>query len=128
MSQLDAICKFNYNTVQGVCTSHSFLITRSQAKLLKIAIPSLFTPSTNRPGPAVKANILWDPPAVLTRKRSTALPPLDVSQPAPEKWRCGRPPKKRVIDTVLLLPEDADIVAQDLNESLPTLYPVRRHR
>ncbi len=33
MSQLDAIYKFNYNTGQGVCTSHSFHITRSQAKL-----------------------------------------------------------------------------------------------
>ncbi len=43
MSQLD------YNTDQGVCTSHSFPITRYQAKLQKIAIPSLFTPSTDRP-------------------------------------------------------------------------------
>ncbi len=46
MTQLDAICKFNYNTGQGICTSHSFPITRSQAKLQNIAIPSIFKPST----------------------------------------------------------------------------------
>ncbi len=128
MSQLDTISKFNYNTGQGVCTSHSFPITRSQAKLQKIAIPSLFTPSIDRPGPAIKAVILRNPPAVLTRKSSMALPPLDVSQLAPEKWRNGRPPKKRATDPVLPLPEAANIVAEDLNETLPTLYPVRRHR
>ncbi len=50
MTQLDAICKFNYNTGQGICTSHLFPITRSQAKMQKIAIPSLFKPSTDRPG------------------------------------------------------------------------------
>ncbi len=91
VSQLDAICMFNYNTGQGICTSHSFPITRSEAKILKIAIPSLFTPSTDRPGPAAKSRILRDPPAVLTRKRSTALPLLDVSQPAPDERRHGRP-------------------------------------
>ncbi len=50
----------------------------------KIAIPS-----TDRPGPAAKASVLRDPPAVLTRKRSTALPPLDVNQTAPDKRRRG---------------------------------------
>ncbi len=85
MTQLDAICKFNYNMGQGICTSHSFPITRSQSKMQKIAIPSLFKPSTDRPGPAAKASVLRDPPAVLTRKRSTALPPLDVSQTTPKK-------------------------------------------
>ncbi len=29
MTQSDAICKFNYNMGQGICTSHSFPITRS---------------------------------------------------------------------------------------------------
>ncbi len=66
--------------------SISFIsITRSHAKLQKIAIPSLFKPSTDRPGPAVKASILRDPLTMLTRKRSMALPPLDVSQKEPEK-------------------------------------------
>ncbi len=46
MTQLDSICKFNYNTGQSICTSHSFPITRSHAKLQKIVIPSLFKPST----------------------------------------------------------------------------------
>ncbi len=81
MSQLDVICKFNYNKGQGICTSHLFPIIRSQAKIQKIAIPSLFTPSTDRPGPAAKTSILQDPPAVLTKKRSMDLPPLDVVNP-----------------------------------------------
>ncbi len=69
MTQLDTICKFNYNTGQGICTSHSFLITGSQAKMQKIAIRSLFKASIDQPGPAAEASILRDPPAVLTRKR-----------------------------------------------------------
>ncbi len=32
MSYLDDICQFNYVTLQGVCTSHSFPLTISQAK------------------------------------------------------------------------------------------------
>ncbi len=58
ITQLDAICKFNYNTGQSICTSHSFPITRSQAKLQKIAIPSIFKPSIDRPGTTAKASIL----------------------------------------------------------------------
>ncbi len=58
MTQLDAICKFNYKTGQDICTSHSFPITRSQAKLQKIAIPSIFKPSTDRPSTTLKASIL----------------------------------------------------------------------
>ncbi len=128
MTQLDAICKFNYNMGQGVCTSHSFPIRRSQAKMQKIAIPSLFKPSTDRPDPAAKGSVLRDPPAVFTRKRSMTLPPLDVSQTAPEKRRCGRPPKKRAIEPMLTLPEATDIETEDLNDSLPTFYPVRHRR
>ncbi len=71
---------------------------KSHAKLQKIALPSLFKPSTGRLGTAAKASILRDPPAVLTRKRSTALPPPDISQNTPEKWKLGRPPKKRAIE------------------------------
>ncbi len=74
---------------QGICTSHSFPITRSHAKLQKIAIPGIFKPSTDRPGTTAKASVLRDPPAVLTRKRSTAMPPPDVSQNAPEKQKRG---------------------------------------
>ncbi len=113
---------------QGICTSPSCPITRSQPKMQKIAIPSLFTPSTDRTGPAAKASILQDPPAVLTRKRSMALPPLDVSQTAPDKRKHGQPPKKRAIEPMVTLPEARDIEAEDLNDYLPTLYPVRRRR
>ncbi len=48
MTQLDAICKFNYKMGQGICTSHSFPITRSEAKMQKIEIPSQFKASTDR--------------------------------------------------------------------------------
>ncbi len=51
----------------------------------KITIPNLLIPSTDRTGAAAKASILRDPPAVLTRKRSTALPPLDVCHTSPGK-------------------------------------------
>ncbi len=53
--------------------------------------------------------------------------PLDVSQ-TPDKNRRGRPPKKRAIETMVTLPEATDIEAEDLNDSLPTLYPVRLRR
>ncbi len=127
MTQLDAICNFNYNTGQGICTSHSFPITRSQAKLQKIAIPNIFKPSTDRPGTSGKASILQDPPAVLTRKRSMAFPPLDVSQNALEKQKHGQLPKKRAIEPIVTLPEATDVEAEDQNDSLPTLYRQRPH-
>ncbi len=111
---------------EGICTSHSFPITRSQAKLQKIR--SLFKPSIDRPGPAAKASVLRDPPAVLTRKISTTLLPLDVSQNTPEKGRSERPPKKRAIEPMATLPKATDIEAEDRNDSLPTFYPVRCRR
>ncbi len=33
MSHLDDICQFNYDTLQGFCTSHLLPLMRSQAKL-----------------------------------------------------------------------------------------------
>ncbi len=128
MSQLDDVYKFNYNMCQGICTSHSFPITRSQSKTQKIAIPSLFTLSTDRPRPAAKASILRDPLALLTRKRSTALPLLDVSQPMPKKLKHGCPPKKRATEYIAELLFPVDVVGENLNDSLPTLYRVRRRR
>ncbi len=115
MSQLDAICQFNYDTYQGICTSHSFPVTRSQAKLQKIVIPSLLKTDTASKGPSAKASILQDPPAVMARKRSTALPPLDVSQSAPEKSRRGRPPTKRAIVPIAHIQELNKVVADDHN-------------
>ncbi len=75
----------NHSALKRIYCSHSFPITRSQAKLQKIAIPSIFKPSTDRPGTTAKVSVPHGPPAVLTRKSSAALPPLDVSQNAPEK-------------------------------------------
>ncbi len=64
----------------------------------------------------------------MARKRSTALPPLDMSQPAPDKKRRGHPPKKRATEPIIPIPEVNKVVAEDLNETLPTLCPVRRCR
>ncbi len=65
---------------------------------------------------------------MLNRKRSTALPPLDDIQNAPEKQKHGRPLKKRTIEPIVTLPEVTDVETEDLNDSLPTLYPVRHRR
>ncbi len=56
------------------------------------------------------------------------MPPLDVSQNAPEKCRRGQPPKKRAIEPMVTLPEATNVEAEDLNDSLPTLYQVRHRR
>ncbi len=97
-------------------------------EIAKIAIPSIFKPSTDRLGTTANASVLLDPPAVLIRKSSIALPPLDVSQNAPEKWKHGQPPKKRAIEHMVTLAEATDVDAGDLNDSFPTLYLVIRSR
>ncbi len=86
----------------------------------KIAIPSIFKPSRDMPDITAKASVLRDLPAVLTRKRLTALPPLNVSQNAPEKWKCGRPPKKRVFEPMVTLPEATDVETEDLTHTAHT--------
>ncbi len=55
----------------------------------------------------------------MARKRLTALTPLDVSQSAPEKRRCGRTPIKRAIVLIAPIPELNEVVVED---------PVRRRR
>ncbi len=70
----------------------------------------------------MKASILRDPPAVMARKRLTLLPP------APVKRTRGHSPIKRAIVPIALIPELNEVVAEDLNETLPMLYPVRHHR
>ncbi len=90
MSHLDNICQYNYKTNQGLCNLHSFPFTRSQGKLQKVAIPSLFGIDQATAKPSQKPSILRDPPSVIARKRSTALPPIDVSHTAPKKRGCGR--------------------------------------
>ncbi len=42
ISYLDSMCKYNYHTNSGVYTNHSFLLTRSQARVQRIVLPSLF--------------------------------------------------------------------------------------
>ncbi len=64
----------------------------------------------------------------MARKRSTALTILDMSQPAADKRRPGRPPKKRTTEPIIPIPEVNEDVAEDLNETLLTLYPVRHSR
>ncbi len=75
-------------------------------------------------GPNLKVSIFRDPSAVMAQKRSTALPPIDLSQTIPKKRRRGRPPMNR---TVQPAPPVADIdenVVKGMNETLPTLSPV----
>ncbi len=60
----------------------SFQLQDLKPNFKKSQYQAYITRSTDRSGPAVKASILQDPSAVMARKRSTALPPLDVSQPA----------------------------------------------
>ncbi len=58
----------------------------------------------------------------MARKRSTALPPLDVSQKAPKKRGYGQPCVVRVdIPTADAL-DIEDNVVDDLNNTLPTLH------
>ncbi len=64
----------------------------------------------------------------MARNRLTTLPYVDVSQSAPEKRRCGHPPTKRPIEPIAPIPELNEVLADDRNKTLPTLYPVRRHR
>ncbi len=64
ISYLDSMCNFNYETQQGICTKHSFPLTRSQAKLQKIAIPSLFKGGMMASGPKQRPSLIRDPLAV----------------------------------------------------------------
>ncbi len=128
MSHLDDIFQFNYDTLSGVCMFHSFPLMRSQAKLQKIAIPSLFKTNPAPSGPNPKASVLRDPPAIVASKRSTALPLIDLNQTTPKKRGRGCPLLNR---TVQPTPSIADIdynIVEDKNETLPTLFPVRRRR
>ncbi len=70
MLYLDNMCDFNYDTLQGICTNHAFPVTRSQAKLQKIAIPPLFKSGFIASIPTQKPCLLRDPPFVLAHKRS----------------------------------------------------------
>ncbi len=57
MCYWDTMCNFIYKTNQGICTKHFLPLTRSQAKLQKITIPSLFkrgaTASSSKQRPPV---------------------------------------------------------------------------
>ncbi len=97
MSYLDNMCDFNYDTLQGICIKHTFPVTRSHAKLQKIAIPPLFKRGLTANVPTQKPCLLKDPPAVFAHKRSTALPLVDLGTTAPKKPECGRPPNIGVI-------------------------------
>ncbi len=85
ITQIDNVCQFDYKTNSGLCNQHSFPLTRSQAKLHKVVIPSLFKADQSTTRSTQKASILRDPPADMASKRSTALPPLEPLQTAPKK-------------------------------------------
>ncbi len=75
--------------LQAICTKHMFPVTRSQAKLQKIAIPFLFKSCLTASIPKQKPSLLQDPPAVLACKRSPALPPVDLGKTSLKKHGCG---------------------------------------
>ncbi len=63
MSYLDDMCANNYDTQQGYCTQHSFPLTRSQSKVQKIVLPSLFKSGKTATGsPTKPPSVLRDPP------------------------------------------------------------------
>ncbi len=106
---------------------NAFPVTISQAKLQKIAIPPLFKSSSTENVPTQKPSLLRDPPAVLALKRSTALPPVDLGTTATKKLGRGRPPNIRVVQPTPAIPVVERDVAEDINETLRTLFPVRKH-
>ncbi len=128
MSHLEDMCQFNYDTLQRVCTSHSFPLMRSQAKRQKIAIPSLFKTDQATSGPNPKASVLRDPPAIMASKRSTALAPIDLNQTTHKKRGHGCPPLNRTVQPTPPIADIDDNIVEDMNETLPTLFPVRRRR
>ncbi len=79
-------------------------------------------------GPNPKASVLRDPPAIMARKRSTALPPIDLSHTAPKKREHGCPPLKRTVQPAPPISDTDDNIVEDMNETLPTLFSVRRQR
>ncbi len=91
MSYLDNMCNFNYNTQQGLCTKHSFLLTGAQAKLQKIVIPTLFKGGMTASCPKQRPSLARDPPAFLANNRSTAPTPADLETTSPKKRGRGRP-------------------------------------
>ncbi len=62
----------------------------------------------------------------MAHKRSTALPLIDLSQTAPKKRGCGHPPLNRTVQTAPPIADVDDNIVEDMNETLPTLFPVRR--
>ncbi len=93
---------------------------RSQAKLQKISIPPLFKSSSTASISTQK------PPAVLACKRSTSLPPVYLGTNAPKKHGCGWPPNIRVVQPIPAIPDVEPDVVEDINETLPTLFPLRK--
>ncbi len=123
MTKIDDLCQYDYVTNMGICL-HSFPLTRSQSKLQQVAIPNLFQPDTSRP--AHKASILRDPPAVMAGKRLTTVPSIVPPEPAPAKRGRGHPRKVRTLTTTATIQEPNVEQDLDLNDTLPTLYLIKR--
>ncbi len=71
-------------------------------------------------------HLLRDPLTILGDKRSIALPPADLGTSAPQKTGHGRPPLHRVKHSDPIIPTEERDVLDDINETLPTIYPVRK--
>ncbi len=109
------MCPFDYATNQGLCTQHSFPLTRSQAKVQKIAMPSLFKGGTMVIGSIQRPpSLLRDPPAVLVSKRSSELQPAELETTAPKKRGLGRPTLHRVEQPPPIIPVEEPDTLSDI--------------
>ncbi len=64
----------------------------------------------------------------MASKRSTALPPIDLSQTTPKKRGHGRAPLNRTVQPAPPIADIDDNIVEDMNETLPTLFLVRCRR
>ncbi len=108
MTYLDDKCKYDCKTNSGMCTDHSFPVTRSHSKAQNIQMPSLFSnPSTklkNRTDPSVrKVNI-----SIVSAKASSKALPAEV---APTHRR--RRPRQNI------MPVQTPILVGDKPQSVP---------
>jgi hypothetical protein len=102
MAYLDKICNYNYANSSGICSHHSFPLTRSQAKIQKVVLPDLFQKTATKK----------------SRKVVKPVPaPMQVQPPSmpPPVHRCrGRPPKQ-----LKTIPENIQAEIDFSTDSLP---------
>ncbi len=64
----------------------------------------------------------------MARKRSTALPPIDLSQTTPKNRGHGSPPFNRTVQLARPIADIIENIFEDMNETLLTFFLVRHRR